>query len=118
MKHFSAVKIARLAVRKGLENQNLGLGRAIVVFIQVFFLLKNKTGCRFLTVDSYPGAIGFYKKVGFKKIEKNPDDVKANDHVLMYLDLAQIKNSAHVQEIGAIVDTLIQSNKAEFTMLG
>lgn len=50
LRHFPAVKIARLAVKEGTERN--GLGRAIVVFIQVFLLRRNKTGCRFLTVDS------------------------------------------------------------------
>lgn len=114
MKHFPAVKIARLAVGPGLEKQ--GLGRAIVVFIQVFILLRNKTGCRFLTVDFYPTAIGFYQKVGFRKVEKEMDEIPDSDHVLMYLDLAQIKRAEKIKEIGDIVESLIMSDRAEFAM--
>jgi hypothetical protein len=114
MKHFPAVKIARLAVENGLEKK--GLGRAIVVFIQVFFLLRNKTGCRFLTVDSYPDSIGFYEKVGFRKVAKKPEDVETNDHVLMYLDLVQIVSLPHIKEIGSVVNSLIGTDRAEFTM--
>ncbi len=120
-KNFPAVKIARLAVKNGIQKK--GIGTSIVSFIQVLFILKNKTGCRFLTVDAYPAAIGFYEKVGFKKVEKNPKEdskfestagIEGSDHVLMFFDLAIIRESQIVTEFGTVVEELLQSNKAPF----
>lgn len=121
MQHFPAVKIARLAVRKDLESN--GLGRAIVSFIQVLFITKNKTGCRFLTVDAYPEAVGFYEKVGFKQVEKAPktpeetdsDSQEEDPNVLMYLDLGVMIDSPKVAELSPIVDKLLADNRAKFS---
>ena len=131
MKHYPAVKIARLAVRKGIESK--GLGRSIVVFLQVFFILHNKTGCRFLTVDAYPASVGFYEKVGFKQVAKAPspnpgnlvvaanesepmseEDMEDDPNVLMYLDLGVMADSPQVQTLKPIVEGLLTDNRAEF----
>ena len=49
--------------------------------------MDNKTGCRFLTVDAYAGAVPFYLKNGF--IPLNDEDADA-DTRLLYFDLATI----------------------------
>jgi hypothetical protein len=132
LRSFPAVKIGRLAVKKGLERGGHRIGSSVVVFIQAFLMLKNKTGCRFLTVDSYPGAVEFYRKAGFKKVEKAtgqeiqtcphckealPLDSKApplDDNVLMFLDLVLMTDSKIIDEFSPIVDSLLQMNVAEF----
>jgi len=60
-----AVLIARLAVSK--SYQKTGFGSSILAFIKYLFILKNKTGCRYLVADAYnkPEVISFYKKNGF-----------------------------------------------------
>ena len=53
-KHFRsypAVKAGRFGVHKKYHNQRIGT--EAMDFIKAFFTLKNKTGCRFITVDAY-----------------------------------------------------------------
>jgi len=66
LRAYPAVKIGRLAV--STEYQKKGLGRQVLDFLKILFLIKNKTGCRYLTVDAYnkPGTTGFYEKNDFK----------------------------------------------------
>jgi len=62
---YPAVKIGRFGVNKDYQGQQIG--RQMMDFIKRFFLVENKTGCRFLTVDAYnkPGILDFYYKNGF-----------------------------------------------------
>lgn len=53
----------------------------------MYFLLDNKTGCRFITVDAYAAAVPFYLKNGF--VPLNDDDL--NDPTrLLYFDLNDV----------------------------
>jgi hypothetical protein len=118
-----------LGVRTDLQGKH-GIGTAVVVFIQALFTLRNKTGCRFLTVDSYPNATGFYEKKGFIRVNKpeeeepmvcsscnapypsdEEDEHESKDHVLMYLDLAVLKEEK-LESFKPVVDELISSNRA------
>lgn len=60
-----AVKIARLGIAS--ERQGKGAGAFLV---RCAFALTREvaelTGCRLLTVDAYPTALPFYKRLGFK----------------------------------------------------
>jgi len=48
------------------------------------FTHGNRTGCRFITVDAYHDAVGFYQKSGFDFIsEKDQNDATRS----MYYDL-------------------------------
>ncbi|WP_394464466.1 GNAT family N-acetyltransferase [Mariniflexile sp. HNIBRBA6329] len=81
-KSYPAVKIGRLAIHK--ENQNKGLGKIILDYTKNSFTDKNKTGCKFITVDAYKDSVNFYKKNGFKFLS-NKD--KKSDTRLMYFNL-------------------------------
>ena len=48
----------------------------------------NKTGCHFITVDSYKNSEKFYEKQGFKKYPVLPS---AEETVLMYYNLLKYK---------------------------
>ena len=63
------------------------LGTYLLNFIKTFFVVNNKTGCRFLTVDAYAAAIPFYQKNGF--VPLNDDDKNAPTR-LLYFDLRDI----------------------------
>lgn len=79
---YPAVKIGRFGV--DLRYKSKGLGTQILDYTKMSFTTNNKTGCRFITVDAYPEAVGFYEKNGFKTFpsEKESDDTRG-----MYFDL-------------------------------
>ncbi len=49
----------------------------------------NRTACRFLTVDAYSNAVGFYESMGFRFITKKDE---GEDTRLMYYDLKKFLN--------------------------
>lgn len=66
LKSYPAVKICRLAVSNGYKG--LKIGSFLLDFVKTYFVVDNKSGCRFLTVDAYIQAIPFYEKNGFQKL--------------------------------------------------
>ena len=80
--HYPAVKIGRLAVSKAYAG--LGVGGMILRNLKFIFTHGNRTGCRFLTVDAYAAATGFYERNGFRFFT---DADKDDDTRLMYFDL-------------------------------
>lgn len=85
LKSYPAVKICRLGVNLSMKGQHIG--SFLLNFIKSYFVIDNKTGCRFLTVDAYADAIPFYLKNGF--IPLNNEDADS-DTRLLYFDLATI----------------------------
>lgn len=83
---FPAVKIGRLGVRK--EYQKGGIGTILLNMIKELFLVNNRTGCRYLTVDAYndPKTQRFYiEKNGFTPLwDKDKDDPHTR---ILYFDL-------------------------------
>ncbi len=77
-----AVKIGRLAVSSNYQGK--GWGEKIISFLKQWFTEKNKTGCRYITVDALASKVGFYKKYGFN-ILVTPKE--GDETVLMYYDL-------------------------------
>lgn len=63
------------------------IGTILLDFIKSYFVVDNKTGCRFLTVDAYADAVPFYLKNGF--VPLNEDD-KEDDTRLLYFDLNDV----------------------------
>ena len=65
-KSYPAVKIARLGVE--LTVQSAGIGSHLLNMVKELFLIENRTGCRFVTVDAYNNdrTINFYLKNGFQ----------------------------------------------------
>jgi hypothetical protein len=85
-KSYPAVKIGRLAVHKDCQNGG-GYGRKIINFTKGLFTHKNKTGCKFITVDAYRDSLKFYEKMGFKYLSSKD---KKSDTRLMYFNLESI----------------------------
>ena len=86
-KHFRsypAVKVGRFGVDEKFHKQSVGT--EVMDFIKAFFTLRNKTGCRFITVDAYnyPRTINFYKKNGFDFLTSQDE---TEDTRSMYFDL-------------------------------
>lgn len=86
-KSYPAVKIGRLAVTK--STQVSGIGTKIIQFTKQYFVDKNKTGCKFITVDAYRDSLGFYKKMGFKCLSSKD---KKSDTRLMYFNLEALSS--------------------------
>jgi hypothetical protein len=85
-KSYPAVKIGRLAVHIDSQNGG-GYGRKIINFTKGLFTNKNKTGCKFITVDAYRDSLKFYEKMGFKYLSSKD---KKSDTRLMYFNLESI----------------------------
>jgi GNAT superfamily N-acetyltransferase len=66
-----------------------GIGSMLLDFIKAYFIIDNKTGCRFVTVDAYRSAIPFYEKNGFLPLQAD-DDTSAPTR-LMFFDLADYR---------------------------
>ncbi len=85
LKSYPAAKICRLGVDLSVKGQSLG--SFLLNFIKSYFLLDNKTGCRFLTVDAYADAVPFYLKNGFVPLN---DEDKHSTTRLLFFDLQSI----------------------------
>ena len=85
-KTYPAVKIGRLAVAK--KYAGLGLGKQLLLSVREMYINElHHAGCRFITVDAYRSALGFYKKNRFQFLtSKDIDD----DTRAMYFDLKAI----------------------------
>lgn len=81
-KSYPAVKIARLGVN--VSEQGNGTGKGIIDFLKQWFVTKNRTGCRFITVDAYKKSVGFYEKIGFSFFTSRDANL---DTRAMYLEL-------------------------------
>lgn len=85
LKSYPAAKLCRLGVDESMKGQSIGT--LLLRFIKSYFVVDNKTGCRFLTVDAYANAVPFYQKNGF--VPLNEDD-KDDDTRLLYFDLSDV----------------------------
>lgn len=77
MRNYPAVLIGRLGVNNNYKGKNIGT--ELMDFIKAWFIdSENKTGCRFIVVDSYNTieAISYYEKNGFKKMFSTDDQEK------------------------------------------
>ena len=85
LKSYPAVKLCRLGVDETAKG--VRIGTTILNYIKSMFVINNKTGCRFLTVDAYLNAVPFYEKNGFRFMNAEDDDPHTR---LMYYDLMDI----------------------------
>ncbi|WFN35027.1 GNAT family N-acetyltransferase [Methanogenium sp. S4BF] len=70
---YPAIKIARLATSQKYEGRGIGESMLKVV-IKLALNISEISGCRILTVDAKPKAVGFYEKYGFRKVLRKSDD--------------------------------------------
>ena len=85
LKSYPAVKLCRLGVDETAKG--LRIGTTILNYIKSMFVINNKTGCRFLTVDAYLNAVPFYEKNGFRFMNAEDNDPHTR---LMYYDLMNL----------------------------
>lgn len=87
LKSYPAVKLCRLAV--STKARGMHLGTKLLDYINLFFTDNNKTGCRFVTVDAYRGALDFYFKNDFALLNPSEKDTDSNT-CLLYFDLNEV----------------------------
>lgn len=90
-KSFPAVKLARLGVHS--TYQSAGIGTQILDYIKMSFTTRNKTGCRYVTVDAYNNerTLRFYQRNGFDFLTAKDDK---RDTRLMYFDLKRFAHAS------------------------
>ena len=86
LRTYPAVKICRLAVAQSMRGK--AIGSFLLDFIKSYFLVDNKTGCRFVTVDAYLDAVPFYERNDFSLLKSKDEDLVTR---LLFFDLASIK---------------------------
>ncbi len=84
IKSYPATKICRLGV--DISAKGLSLGTFMLDFIKSYFVIDNKTGCRFITVDAYVDAVPFYTKNNFLPLSK---DIDSEPTRLLFFDLEE-----------------------------
>ena len=99
---YPAVLVGRLGVN--VDYQSHHIGSDVLDFIKAWFVDPlNKTGCRFVLIDSYNNSrnLSFYEKNGFQFLfgseeqEKEFRNIKKGNIMqtrLMYFDLIQLKS--------------------------
>ncbi len=85
LRSYPAIKIGRLGIAKKAQHQSVGT--YLLEFIEDYFIVDNKSGCRFVTVDAYVQAIPFYIKNGYQFLNNDDEDKRTR---VMYFDLASL----------------------------
>lgn len=85
LRSYPAIKIGRLAISKTIQRQSIGT--YLLEFIEDYFIIDNKSGCRFVTVDAYVDAIPFYIKNNYQFLNNDDEDKRTR---VMYFDLASL----------------------------
>ncbi|MEZ3589441.1 MAG: GNAT family N-acetyltransferase [Muribaculaceae bacterium] len=85
LRSYPAIKIGRLAISKSVQHQSIGT--YLLEFIEDYFVVDNKSGCRFVTVDAYADAIPFYIKNNYRFLNNDDEDKRTR---VMYFDLASL----------------------------
>lgn len=98
MRRYPAVLIGRLGVNEMYSGK--GVGSELMQFIKKWFVQKdNKTGCRYLVVDSYNESctLKYYLKNGFRFLFSTEEQEAENAHLslplktrYMYYDLIDV----------------------------
>lgn len=85
LRSYPAIKIGRLAIAKNAQHQSIGT--YLLEFIEDYFTVDNKSGCRFVPVDAYVDAIPFYIKNNYQFLNNDDEDKRTR---IMFFDLASL----------------------------
>ena len=85
LRSYPAIKIGRLGIATIAQHQSIGT--YLLEFIEDYFTIDNKSGCRFVTVDAYVDAIPFYIKNNYQFLNNDDEDKRTR---VMYFDLASL----------------------------
>ena len=84
---YPAIKIGRFAVSKEYKGQSIG-SDLMAMLKDMLHRSSNHSAFRYLTVDAYISATGFYEKNGFKIL--SPKVVNDSTH-LMFFDMMELE---------------------------
>jgi GNAT superfamily N-acetyltransferase len=84
-KTYPAIKIGRVGVDGNFKGA--GIGRYVIEAVVTMLLETRVYGCRFVTVDAYEKAFGFYRKLGFEFLSSEDEEQPTRQ---MYLDLKRV----------------------------
>ena len=79
-----ALLIGKLLVDGQFQKEGVGKNM-VAAAIGIAKEINKLSACRFVMVHSHPGAVGFYRRLGFKEITKD------KDHTTMLFDLLKSK---------------------------
>ena len=89
LKHYPAIKIGRLAISNQIQKS--GFGKKIIENIISLAIKQNeRCACKFILVDAYKNALGFYEKMRFEYFS---DKDKYDETRQMYLDITPYLNA-------------------------
>ena len=78
-----AIKIGRFAIDKKYAHNGLGKHVFRNVLLSILDISENIVGLRFITVDAYATAFGFYvEKHKFKYLKKDQEDVNGLNRII------------------------------------
>lgn len=80
------MKIARLATNQNYENRHIGRNMLIKIYT-IWIEFSRYVGCRIITVDAKPEAVGFYEKFSFQKAIIQPKKLQGRDTIPLYIDI-------------------------------
>lgn len=80
---YPSIKIGRFAVSEAYKGQQLG-SKLMDLLKDIVEKENSCSAFRFLTVDAYLSAIGFYQKNGFRELNQKDEDEHTR---LMYFDM-------------------------------
>ena len=83
--NMPAVKIGRFGIRREIQRKRFGT--TFMAMIRQFMVCDNRTGCRFLTLNTYPALFKFYDKNNFIVLNGMPAAPDPDEQLSMYLDL-------------------------------
>ena len=84
--NMPAAKIGRFGIR--LELQRRKVGSTFIYMIYEFMRqANNRTGCRYLTLNTYQPLVKFYEKNNFIVFDGKPAEPEPTHQLVMYLDL-------------------------------
>ncbi|TMJ15483.1 MAG: GNAT family N-acetyltransferase [Alphaproteobacteria bacterium] len=87
-RQYPAVKIARLAVDKSVQNEGLGRQLVDLALGIAKHEVSRSVGCRFVIVDSKRNAVKFYEKCGFTMLDTQAN--RDREEPVMFVDLSKV----------------------------
>ena len=84
---YPAIKIGRFAVSAAYKRRNIGTD-LMNILKEMLYAKTSYSAFRYITVDAYLSAIGFYEKNGFKMLSEKI----TNEHTrLMFFDMMELE---------------------------